>query len=142
METYPTFTILENFVSAPEYAKLCKVERAAIYDRYKKGRVSGIVISGKLFIDKETSPPIANVGRNPPKAPPPKLPPDLPPVSKLMCLVLWGYRNSQNVDDFLTDILFGRLRAWGIGGQVVIEKDGSLRGGKLLKKRYPNMFGQ
>lgn len=133
MEPRYPFTVLENFVSPQDYATLCGVRVATVFTRFKHGHVAGIRISDKLFIDKETSPPIRNIGRKPTKAPAAKLPPDLPPVAQLICLIPWGSKHKQHVDDVLSDIIFGKVKAWGIGGQVVVAKVASVRNGKLTK---------
>jgi hypothetical protein len=125
-----TFTILENFVTLSEYARLCGVHPDAITKRFKNGRISGVVIYGKLFIDAETSPPKGRIQGRGPKAPAPKLPADFPPLSELVCLLPWVYKHKVTAGERMTAILFGRVQAWGMGDQVIVRRHDLLPSGK------------
>ena len=142
METTPSFVQLSNFVSPQEYARACGVKVATVYQRFRLKRVAGIRISGKLFIDVVTSPPVADMGRKPPMAPAAKLPPDLPPRSELVCLIPWANKHGQRIEDILIHILYGRIKAWGIAGQVVVSKHTPVTREKLLRTKKRRLLDQ
>jgi hypothetical protein len=131
----PSFTHLPQFVTPQVYAELCGIRVAGVYHRHSMGHIAGIRISGNLFIDVDVSPPQARLERNAPQAPPMQWPAGLPAASELICLVKWANTNRANVSDVFTDILFGKVQAWGIGGHVVVRRSADTANGKLLKRR-------
>jgi hypothetical protein len=123
----PSFTHLPQFVTPQVYAELCGIKMAAVSIRYKRGHIAGVTISGKLFVDKETSPPVGKKQVGTAKAPKARLPLGMPPVSSLVCLDHWTFTNQITANRYYTDILFGRLPAWGFGDHVVVELTPELR---------------
>ena len=117
----PSFILASNFVTPQQYADLCGVNLASVFRRFKTGRIAGVRISGKVFIDVETSPPAQPYTVKLHKAPPPRLPESLPPLSDLVCLDAWAYKKKVTANRYYNAILFGKLPAWGFGDQVVVE---------------------
>jgi hypothetical protein len=122
METIaPSYTHVSNFVTPQQYADLCGVNLASVFRRFRNGQVAGVRISGKVFIDVETSPPAQPYTVKFSKAPAPRLPEGLPPLSKLVCLDAWTYKKNVTANRYYAAIFFGQLPAWGFGDQVVVE---------------------
>lgn len=122
----PSFVHVPNFVTPQQYATLCGINTASVYHRHRRGLLAGIVISGKLFIDVETTPPAPPYTVRFHKAPPPRLPIGLPPADRLVCLDTWAFKQNITANRFYSAILFGRLPAWGFGDQVVVELTSAL----------------
>lgn len=117
----PSFTHLPQFVTPQVYAALCGVTVESVYHRHHRGHLASVTISGKVFIDQQASPPLQPYGVGRTKKAKLTLPADMPPVSRLVCLDTWTNANRIMANRLYTDIMFGRLPAWGFGDHVVVE---------------------
>lgn len=127
----PSFTHLPQFVTPQHYADLCGVKVESVYHRHSRGHLASVVISGKVFIDRVASPPTKKYGLGRAKRPRPTLPAGMPPVERLVCLDTWAFSNRVTANRLYSEIMFGRLPAWGFGDHVVVELTADL--GKARK---------
>ena len=116
-------TLLEDFVSAEEYARLCGVPTATAYDRVKKGHVCGITVCKKHFVDISKSPPQKRVNPNKkPLVPRPVLPPGIV-LNDLVTVKHYARGKQMRCDSLYERIILGKLDAIVIGNCIFVNRN-------------------
>ncbi len=116
-------TVLDNFISGEEYARLCGVPLATAYDRVKKGHVCGITVCKKHFVDISKSPPRKRV--NPSKkhlVPRPVLPPGIV-LNDLVTVKHYARGRKMRCDSFYVRIILGKLDAVVIANSIFVNRN-------------------
>lgn len=117
-----TFIIMQHWMLASEYAKACGVSSYAITQRIKNGRVSAKKIDGEWVVDAACTPPLKKLPGWKVVLPAFQWPATMPPSHELVWVERLVRARNMRSDRVYRAILFGKIRAWGVSGRVLVSK--------------------
>jgi len=113
---------LKDFITAKEYAKLCRVELSTISYRHRKGNIASIKIGNSIFVNPKLSPPERFHHRYSPKPDSGSLLPPFMRASQLISVYNYAYKNGIRPDSLYRLALLDKIQSVVIDGNVYILK--------------------
>ena len=117
---------IDPWLSVDAYARQSGIGNRAVYRRTQRKAIAAAQIGSLLVIDALLSPPSKQL---PPKhiAPPFVIPAGVPSFSTLVCVPVFCEQKQIRANTLFTDIILGKMPAWGFADQVFVENDPQLK---------------